>query len=799
MRSKQHLFAILGTAFLSSASFADIASETAKRDELRNRQDAMNANISTLQTQQKDLSAEQEGVNEQIAKTKSEEQTLRSELAKKNAELSAHQQGLSALTPVVQQAQAEQQQAEAAVKSRQSERDSAASALEAAKMDRANADGATSSLRQREQSDKIALSDLSAKLSQSQAQLVQVKATSVHAPAAAQRLMKQVGVVQNASRHCSAITVKNAVIRTALHCVSDLGSVPAANLEFVSGLGEHLKVTAILATDEGHDEVLLKLASESGSDSNPVAAPNLTQPVRLLARDSSTGVLSFSSECRILSLNLLEGTFIHDCSSAPGSSGGALVQNGMVVGSHLGRLGDHKLATYIYTQGRRAIDPKASQQMIPEYNCNSDCRAASYRSVRYPCPNWKNPRKMCDGDQVFDPTLFSICETARTADCSAQVAKAAEERALASVQVEVANLADSVSYLDVLVSQEASKVANLQGTLSSSRSTLGQAQNSVTDLRNQLASVADHIVATVAQQADLSKAVDAARHAVIVDASQTTALAAETANIVAENDVAKKAAAEVTITIRNLETSVAKGSEDLSKLTVELGDIARDIATNQTIVRTADLVKNAAVQVGVASKKNLQESNEALKIGVSKAIDSVGDPHPLAASIGGLGGQLMQKLGAASQLYFQKTKSFLNKQGSSLASAWHGLIGLGSKESNGINILGDFYNSLLVQEVCIDRAMVRITAYRKTIAALGLSDWPAHTERQTLDHIVVAKNILDNQVHQLAAITTEIVTNNCDKIGIEGPLAEALTDAQEWQAWVRGLFLQQIEHAQSAT
>ena len=799
MRSKLHFLSILSTAFLSSASFADIASETAKRDELRNRQDAMNANLSTLQTQQKDLSSEQESVNAQIAKTKSEEQSLRSELAQKNAELSVHKQALSALTPLVQQAQAEQQQAEAAVKSGHSERDSAASALEAAKTDRANADGAIALLRQREQSDKTALSDLSAQVSQSQAQLEQMKATSAPAPAEIQRLMKQVGVVQNAARHCSAITVKNAVIRTALHCVSDLGSVPAAGLEFVSGLGEHFKVTDILATDEGHDEVLLKLASGSSSDSYPVAAPNITQPVRLLALDSSTGVLSLSSECRILSLNLLEGIFMHDCSSVPGSSGGALVQNGMIVGSHLGRLGDKKIATYIYTQGRRAIDPKTRQQIIPEYDCNSDCRAASYRSVRYPCPNLKNPRKMCDGDQVFDPTLFSICETARTADCSAQVAKEAEERALASVRVEVANLADSVSHLDVLVSQEASKVANLQNTLASSRSTLEQAQNSMTDLRNQLASVAGHIVVTVAQQADLSKAADAARHAATVAASQTTALAAETTHLVADTAAAKKAAAEVTMTFRNLETSVAKGSEDLSKLTSQLSNITRDIATNQTVVRAADLVKNAASQVGVASKKNLQESNEALKDSISKAIDSVGDPHPVAASIGGLGGQLMQNLATASQLYFQKTKSFLNKQGSSLASTWHGLIGLGSKESNSINILGDFYNSLLVQDVCLDRAMARIATYRKTITALGLSDWPAHTERQTLDHLVVAKNILDNQVRQLAAVTTEIVTNNCDKIGIEGPLAEALTDAQEWQSWVRVLFLQQIQQVQSAT
>lgn len=45
-------------------------------------------------------------------------------------------------------------------------------------------------------------------------------------------------------------------------------------------------------------------------------------------------------------------------------------------------------------------------------DCNTDCE--SWAGFNYPCPNLRNPRKMCKGTE---PTTYAMCATAKVASC----------------------------------------------------------------------------------------------------------------------------------------------------------------------------------------------------------------------------------------------------------------------------------------------------------------------------------------------------------------------------------------------
>lgn len=45
-------------------------------------------------------------------------------------------------------------------------------------------------------------------------------------------------------------------------------------------------------------------------------------------------------------------------------------------------------------------------------DCNTNCE--SWAGFNYPCPNWRNPRKMCRGTE---PNTYAMCATAKVASC----------------------------------------------------------------------------------------------------------------------------------------------------------------------------------------------------------------------------------------------------------------------------------------------------------------------------------------------------------------------------------------------
>ena len=45
-------------------------------------------------------------------------------------------------------------------------------------------------------------------------------------------------------------------------------------------------------------------------------------------------------------------------------------------------------------------------------DCNTNCE--SWAGFNYPCPNWRNPTKVCKG---VEPTSYAMCASAKVASC----------------------------------------------------------------------------------------------------------------------------------------------------------------------------------------------------------------------------------------------------------------------------------------------------------------------------------------------------------------------------------------------
>ena len=306
--------------------------------------------------------------------------------------------------------------------------------------------------------------------------------------------MDMVGTLRGPQRNCSAIRVEKDQILTALHCVDGLQH-RIGEFQFIDSKSQMVNVAEIVQADRDHDAVTLKLSGAVDNYQPILSLPKLDRPVRLIGFDDAVERPVLSNECKIVSFDLMSASIIHNCPSKPGMSGGALVQDNMIIGFHIGVMADgNKLAAFAVGNRYRAISALAESSVTFEYHCNSDCdHEANSLGLPYPCGSLIHPR-ICHRD-VFDPVVYAACNTAKATDCSSREAAQQLEVLKNNLRGQVDQLASQVNSLNGQLAPVLRRITDLNGAIDQTRRLLGDAQSRLRELNRTINSVQDRITA----------------------------------------------------------------------------------------------------------------------------------------------------------------------------------------------------------------------------------------------------------------------------------------------------------------
>ena len=139
-------------------------------------------------------------------------------------------------------------------------------------------------------------------------------------------------LLNNGQHNCNATIVGPRQVAAALHCIGDDPQSFAAMT--VSAASAQTKIVDIFFLDSTKDFVIYTTAAVFNFHYD-IGIFDLNQPLRLFAYDPQTRDLKTTS-CKPVRKLEQNSAFEHNCDSIKGFSGGALIQNGKMVGMHIG-------------------------------------------------------------------------------------------------------------------------------------------------------------------------------------------------------------------------------------------------------------------------------------------------------------------------------------------------------------------------------------------------------------------------------------------------------------------------------
>ena len=572
------------------------------------------------------------------------------------------------------------------------------------------------------------------------------------------RLVAQVGILRWAGRTCSGSMVGFNMIRTASHCLPPYDQRDMTKGSFMRGDGQMLLLDQIFREDSNHDfvDITLKDVVDDHSYMAIDASPSLARPLRLIAYDATSQSLLLSPECHLLAFDLFTGTLRHDCASSPGSSGGALVQDGMIIGRHLGvlRSNGQKFGSFGVTP-IRAVAAEVLADLSPEYNCDSDCQAAATHTISLPCPTMRNPTRMCD-QGVVEPAELSLCLAAKANDCSILEAQRQLENLKTSLRHEISDLQGAVNSIDSSVRSATSRVGSLQGIVNQTNDALTNTRNAVSHASSQAVGVAQSIV-------DISNRITGTN--LTIQASKATL-----ATLSQQRDDTK-------ISLDQLKQSITAGTNSLTQL------------NSQIAAKTAVIGAQTGVLSGTELKIDSLRQINASHLIASSLHATMSLPSNLPPlSPAQISSQMLSTFDHVSKSLTEGSEKICTGIGKAIGNTLEHL----RKQPLKYLLCGPLTNSfctshegavpidLLVLRRCTKRTKDSIESYHSTISGLN----PDGNKANNLKWLAEARETVGMQVRSLTAALTEIKLNRCDSEGLDALLNDAWQDASEWQVLI---------------
>ena len=712
----------------------------ARTDSLSHGADHLGAELARLAQTRDQLAAARNAAEARRQQADAALSSVQSQLAGTESQTAQASESLS-------RSQASQQQNESAAAARQQDADSARSAMQSAADAKAAADARLAAKAAQLSTQQASAAVAEAKAQSLQEQLAAASTRLDSAPADARLLPETVGKLSGEGRVCTAFWEGTHEIRTAWHCVR--GAQQLAGWRFVTVHGS-VTVQGLARQDADHDAAFLTVAGDAPARLPRPGSPRQDSEVRLLALDSTTDQMALSPPCLIGEIRLATGTFDHNCASRPGMSGGVLIQDGLIVGVHLGARRERKLASVLSTGGLGPWGETERRDLVEEYNCASDCQAESKHRV---CVR---PLGCYD---VPNPFILAACETARAADCAARTTRDERDRAASAVRDEALQLRqdivqglDQVHQLEDQINRDAARVATLQETVQSLSDTGAQIEQAAADLSRQAVDVGQRLQSATEKVTGLNALIAAADQAAAAAAARVQRLTAQAAQMLAQTADLKAATEAVESQIKQAEDALSASAHRLAAATAAAPDLVARLATTKA---WGDAV--LAVPVPEVA---LPKPSDWLHFSGTPELDLFG------ASGGGLrtaANRLLTKL-------------------SSVGMHWYCSV---SHDRPACEKLAPIDVSReIVRAYCAARASNRIDSYTYALDNAGLADLAKDPAAVTIPKLAAAKVILDQQAAELRRGAAELQANRCDQVGLVGLLDNVRGDLKAWQNWV---------------
>ena len=143
-----------------------------------------------------------------------------------------------------------------------------------------------------------------------------------------------IGQISVGETTCTAFASASNEITTASHCLPEDENFDAAAAKFSTAEGTPYDLTELLLLDARKDIAVFRTAKNFPTYFERAAI--LGGSLMLVAIDPKTGLLNADRSCDYEKNIESAGAIVHSCDSIPGESGAPLLQDGRVVGLHLG-------------------------------------------------------------------------------------------------------------------------------------------------------------------------------------------------------------------------------------------------------------------------------------------------------------------------------------------------------------------------------------------------------------------------------------------------------------------------------
>lgn len=211
-----------------------------------------------------------------------------------------------------------------------------------------------------------------------------------------------VGLFTTPKGPCTAFVSDQNEITTAAHCFNPKTDI---NAYLFSANDGQLETQVTELVRKNGDTVILRTKELLPKTLN-LSFANADRPGTLVSFDPEKQNLTLQNQCQVRP-GEIDGSYLHDCDSTPGSSGSPLLQDGTVVGVHIGfakKLGWNIALDPNHQQLHDASSLKQLIDFFPEGRCSTNC--------------YKHCRRKVLGRWVANPPCEAACQLERAVACN---------------------------------------------------------------------------------------------------------------------------------------------------------------------------------------------------------------------------------------------------------------------------------------------------------------------------------------------------------------------------------------------
>ena len=253
-------------------------------------------------------------------------------------------------------------------------------------------------------------------------------------------LRSTIGQLKISDSICTAFVTGTNQITSAAHCLKDTQTKDLTALSFTSGAGVSAKIVKIETLDRKKD--YLALTTDTSFPKVLELGSLQGNSLKLVGFDTGKGGLYAPSNCRLEERVAKSGVFSHSCDTLPGYSGAPLLQQGKVVGIHLGY--QEKIdrnAAYEVAQLKDDSTDVALVGIVDE--CLFDCHIRNVINI----PDAKQALNICGYAMQVPVVSYAACQigvAVLPADCTVGTAATGGGACAANIGVVAAACAVSI-------------------------------------------------------------------------------------------------------------------------------------------------------------------------------------------------------------------------------------------------------------------------------------------------------------------------------------------------------------------